>query len=432
MNRENNNLDPKYTIEESVSRVAELFKMKLYLYLLVGGIFYSLFLVITRGATYGIDTLPFWLHVIFFGSVTTFFIIALKNKKHSPYVGWLLSILFMLSTSLYLTSNLGIKSPVYHFYTALMVVSMFLIGMKFCSTIYILTNLMYLASWTKFPDMLGIEALKHMYEDDHYFYFSRVGSLCFIYFSLVFFDKLKKSQHEMILQMSRLHRDSEKHTVSKQIISGFAHEINNPLAIISSASSQLKRNPDRLDYFNKISNSVNRISEILRTLLDSIEEQESKDFELNFSELLEKVIENLGIRNLPSGKLKLIVNIDHTLFANVNEDYLYKIVNEILKNAKEAAETADHASDVLVSLKEENGWYAFEVKDNARQLPREKIEKVSTLFYTTKQDKPGRGIGLYLVSSICQKLNWKFDISINQEYTCAKILIPEDKIIVRH
>ncbi|MDB2447195.1 GHKL domain-containing protein [bacterium] len=412
-----------FSIDSSVDGVTDLFRMKLYIYLLVGGIIYSAFLFFTRAVALGMSNIGFYLHLIFLLSVIAFYIIALITKKHMPHVAWLLSILMVLATGLFVTSDLGLLSPVYQFYNALMVVSMFLVGFKYCTALYIGINIMYFSTWARLPEMLGIQFNEGMYMGDFYFYFSRIGSLTFIYFSLVFFHKLKISQHEMIIQMAKIYRDNEKHSVSKQIISGFAHEINNPLAIIDASIDQLARDPSRQKNIGKIKKSVLRVSTILKTLLESVEDRFESDYELNVSELVQKTLKDLSLSK-KSENIRVRSHIESKLFAKVSEDSLYKVVYEILKNAKEAANDAGEKTEITLSFNEHPDGYVFECTDTANLLKKESIEKCSTLFYTTKNDRPGRGIGLYMVSSICQKLDWDFGLTLSKGLTRAKVLIP--------
>ena len=282
--------------------------------------------------------------------------------------------------------------------------------------------------WLKIPALFGFVTDNSFYTDDFYFYISRIGSLAFVFAALLFFHKLKISQHDLIVHIAKIYRDNEKQSVSKQIIAGFAHEINNPLAIINASASQLERNPDRTEIILKIKKSVYRVSGILRVLLKSVEDQSEKYLEHNIDELVQKVMAEDELKNLQGTGIKLNYDVGSKFYANVDEESFSSLVRELLKNAKEAAEGNPEETTIKLSFRHADEGYIFSCWDDAFMSENQNMEVLTRLFYTTKQDRPGRGMGLYVVSSICQKLNWSFSIKRVEETTRAEVIIPRSYI----
>ena len=385
---------------------------------------YSFFLLFSRTVTLGFASSGFYLHLFFFVTVTVFYVIALITKKYMPYSVYLLSILFFLATGLFTTTDLGLLSPVSGFYQALVVVSMFLVGFKFCTVIFLLSNFVYVCAWFELPKLFNLPFNELMYGGDSYFYFSRIGSLTFIYASLVFFNNLRRSQREMLVKLALFHQESEKHSVSKQIIAGFAHEINNPLAIIKASVDQLERQPDRKQNFARISKAISRMVLIISTLLDSIDDKKISDEDINISNVLIKVISNFKKKSFKI-EPEIITDIDVSLKIKVVEISLNKVLTEIIKNAYEAIDEKKITSPrIYIKLYKNGDTLVFECIDNADLLEDKTTDRCSTLFFTTKFDKPARGVGLYLVSSICQKQYWHFDIYSSDNHTNAVLTIP--------
>ena len=68
----------------------------------------------------------------------------------------------------------------------------------------------------------------------------------------------------------------------------------------------------------------------------------------------------------------------------------------------------------ILSLNDQNEKLIFTIEDFGIGMQESVRAKIFSPFYTTKTEKKGTGLGLYIVKNICENL--KADISCTSEY----------------
>ena len=189
---------------------------------------------------------------------------------------------------------------------------------------------------------------------------------------------------------------------------GVAHEVNNPLASISSLVQSLlpsEDDPQRRTTLHTILAQITRISGTLKDLV-------------NFARPATGHLKLININQLVSDTLRIItydkrfrgVSLEPLLspelrpgFADENE--IQQVLLNLLYNAADATQGDGSTIRVVTENKQgrqggDNPLIVIRVIDNGIGIPREHLERVFDPFFSTKPAGSGVGLGL----SLCQRI----------------------------
>jgi len=259
---------------------------------------------------------------------------------------------------------------------------------------------------------------------------------------------LKQRNQELEETLSNLQQmqgslvQSEKMASIGQLTAGIAHEINNPLAFVSSNMNRLK------EYFQDITGLVNLWKEFSTTISDRIElkqnllqiETYSKDNDIDYAindfsgmiqsvndgiKRIKKIVEGLrGFAHMADGgysNAQINESIDETLTIVWNElKYKAEIIKEykalplincnlgeikqVLVNLLvNAAHSIEEKGIITIRTFVEGEYVFIKIEDTGCGIPNESLKRIFDPFYTTKPVGKGTGLGLWISSSIIEK-----------------------------
>lgn len=230
-----------------------------------------------------------------------------------------------------------------------------------------------------------------------------------------------KLAHEKLLQ-------SEKLATLGVLSSSVAHRINNPLGGLFNCVRMLKRKGDDADfrenYLTLIEEGLDSIEETVGQLLWTAGKREGEERQSDISTVLSGVVrfldyrmgkQNIGYSESISPRLKIPVP-PHDL----EELFLNTMINSI-----QAMENGGHLS---VSAKREKKNIALHIEDTGKGIPKDKLDKVFDLFYSTKKAGEGTGLGMWMTYELVVKYKGTINIqSTEGRGTSVNISIPESK-----
>ncbi len=218
------------------------------------------------------------------------------------------------------------------------------------------------------------------------------------------FDELEDSHNRLLL--------SDKMASIGLLTAGIAHEINNPLFVITGYLDVLK---DSLqgdavskEDLEEISDKLNTASQSIVKLVSGIktfariEEAQPTPIDLysaikgtlNLVSFLYKQ-ENIELQNnLADGSPMILGNIGT----------LQQVLMNLFSNAKDAMESSNEKI-ITVETREENGHVVIEVADTGCGIDPAHIDRVFSRAYTTKPVGKGSGMGLDLVRKIVREMD---------------------------
>ena len=206
-------------------------------------------------------------------------------------------------------------------------------------------------------------------------------------------------KNKAMLQQSRLAQMGE-------MISMIAHQWRQPLTAISatSASMNLKATMNTLDketsikLTNKISEYAQHLSKTINDFRnffkDNNEEKESTTFEKIVSDTLDIVQISLENENI---KVQTIFKESTTLNTYASE--VKQVVLNIIKNAEDALiERNIELPQIIIEVK----GSTLSISDNAGGIPEDILNKIFNPYFSTKKQKDGTGLGLYMSKTIIE------------------------------
>jgi len=211
-------------------------------------------------------------------------------------------------------------------------------------------------------------------------------------------EELKQAQYQIMQQ--------EKMASLGLLASGIAHEIGNPLTSISSLTQVLRRrlkDEINVDYLNTIMKNIDRISRIVRELVDF---SRPSSYELKLSDINQIVQSAVGIVKYDkrSKDIEFDLSLDPNLPGTVLvADQLLQVFINILFNAVDAMQ--GYGNKISVSTRTEDNHIIIIIKDTGCGIPPENINKIFEPFYTTKEVGKGTGLGLSVSYGIIRNFN---------------------------
>jgi signal transduction histidine kinase len=215
--------------------------------------------------------------------------------------------------------------------------------------------------------------------------------------------------------------DSEKRASLGLLVSGVAHELNNPLNNISIIAERMieeesDSSDEEMKSFNNILSQCERAKHIVENLLDFARARKSTDMEKLDTVDVVKESFNLVANQLRINKINLEQDIpDMAILINGNRSKLEQIFVSVFTNAIQAMrETGTLSVSLKTGTDDRN--VIIKINDTGPGIPEEDIKNIFEPFFTTKPVGKGTGLGL----SVCKSLVMEHDGEINVESRIGK------------
>ena len=213
------------------------------------------------------------------------------------------------------------------------------------------------------------------------------------------------------LQMEAQLTQSEKLSSIGLLAAGVAHEVNTPLAVISSYAQMLTkhmRDDERLaPVLEKITQQTFRASEIVNGLLNFSRTSGSEFTSVDLNDLLRDTLVLLE-HQFKTAQIRIQTNFDAALPSiHGNRGKLQQVILNLMLNAKDAMFGLPDASLRIATFRS-NGRVMIRIQDTGAGIAREHLHKIYDPFFTTKT-KPqegghkGTGLGLAVSYGIIQE-----------------------------
>ncbi|GAB4346450.1 MAG: PAS domain-containing sensor histidine kinase [Candidatus Abyssubacteria bacterium] len=205
-----------------------------------------------------------------------------------------------------------------------------------------------------------------------------------------------------------------------ELAGGVAHEINNPLAIISSETGVIRDMLDpqfglectpetirqELDYIDE---AVFRARDITQKLLNFVRKNEPQLVRTNLNHLLDDVVGGLKEKELAVSGVSLVRNYDPNLpEIMLDPDQMRQVFLNIVNNAGDAMDGT--GGTLTISSRCDDGVIRVTVTDTGKGMTSDQMEKIFDPFFTTKEVGKGTGLGLSISLSIVQSMGGRIEV----------------------
>ncbi len=218
-----------------------------------------------------------------------------------------------------------------------------------------------------------------------------------------------------MIQAKLMH--TEKMAAVGQLVSGVAHEVNNPLTAIMGFSDLLMENPEIPESARKdlqvILEEAQRTKEIVQNLLSFARRRPPQRQPLQINGLLHKTIA-LRSYDFANHAIEIIENFDETLPELIGDSHqLQQVFLNILNNAYDAVRVTGRPGSIVLQTRHDGAWIEVVFRDNGDGIKHP--ERIFDPFFTTKQVGEGTGLGLSICYGIVREHEGEIVCTNNQD-----------------
>lgn len=251
------------------------------------------------------------------------------------------------------------------------------------------------------------------------------------------FNEMSRKMAEDIERLRALNEHlvrAEKLAAAGALAAGVAHEVNNPLASISSLIQILQSRPpgeekeaETREMLRLISTQIERISQVLRDMLDFARQRPPARAPLDLARVVES---SLRLAAFDKGFKRLRVTIDfdeRVPKVSADPDQLQQVFLNLLLNARDAM---PDGGDLRVALRfdEDAHEVVVEFADTGHGIPKDVLPHVFDPFFTTK--RAGAGLGLAVCYGIVTAHGGRVAVESDdaQPGTTVRVVLPAEEI----
>ncbi len=247
---------------------------------------------------------------------------------------------------------------------------------------------------------------------------------------------LNTSLEERVLNEVNTRREKEKMLIQQSkmaamgdMISMIAHQWRQPLNQISyilmnieSAYEYKEMTPE---YMDKKVKEGSHLLEYMSHTIDDFRNFFKPDKERSNEQVSEVITQTLSIvqKALEAHNVKVHLQLESKTHLLIYRNELLQVLLNLISNARDAV--LAHGADtpkITIHLYEEADAVVITVSDNGDGVESEIKEKIFEPYFSTKGEKSGTGLGLYMVKTIVEgHLNGEISVENGEEGACFRI-----------
>ncbi len=224
---------------------------------------------------------------------------------------------------------------------------------------------------------------------------------------------------------------SSKLATLGEMAAGIAHEINNPLTIISGniemIEFQLRKINARVDltrYVESCERNISRITNLvssLKRMSYNNKEEVLEDVELNT--IFEDAF-SFSKEKMKHDGIKFSINVDDSsTIVNCNSLYVSQVLLNLVNNAIHAISKHEDPWIKITNKRDKNYIY-IEVTDSGKGIATDVADKIFNPFFTTKDINNGTGLGLSLSKNMAIRSGGDLNLDRGHKNTRFILKIP--------
>ena len=218
------------------------------------------------------------------------------------------------------------------------------------------------------------------------------------------------ASREVLLQRKVLEADRLSQLGS--LVSGVAHELNNPLAAIAAFAEVVKADatePGLQEAAEVIQTEALRAGRVVQTLLDFARQRPSVRGPVDIKDVVARVVA-LHRSALKKARVQAVDSIPSDVPAVIGDPQeLQQVFLNAIVNAEQAIAATGRPGKVTFSSRRAEGRLVILVEDTGPGMPREILDRVFEPFFTTKGEH-GRGLGLTISYGLVRGMGGRIDM----------------------
>ncbi len=208
-------------------------------------------------------------------------------------------------------------------------------------------------------------------------------------------------------------KHSEKLANMGQISAGIAHELNNPLGVITMYSNivldEMKHEDPLRKDIQLIVEQADRCKNIVGGLLNFARKNKIKVTEVDIVEFVKHSLSSVVI---PENVKTAVHSGMSDPWVMLDPDQMIQVFTNLEKNAVEAM---PYGGELNIYLNGDSKNVEIRIADSGTGISEEHMDKLFTPFFTTKEIGKGTGLGLPLVYGIIKMHSGKIEVKSNSD-----------------
>jgi signal transduction histidine kinase len=218
-------------------------------------------------------------------------------------------------------------------------------------------------------------------------------------------SSLKIAFNKMLLELQARQGhlvQSEKLASMGTLVFGVAHELNNPLSNIYTSSQILKEELEdddvefKRELISQIESETERAKDVVGSVLDYSRTKEKTAF--NLRRAMDETVRLMKAEVPP--KIHIVSNIPEDLKLYADKQKIQQVILNLIKNAIDAM---PGEGEVSLSASRDGHRVEIVIQDDGAGMDHETLSKVFDPFFSSKKNKKGYGLGLFIVHNIIEE-----------------------------
>jgi two-component system NtrC family sensor kinase len=195
------------------------------------------------------------------------------------------------------------------------------------------------------------------------------------------------------------------------LAAGVAHEVNTPLAVISTyaqmLAKQISGDSEKAPLLEKIARQTFRASEIVNSLLNFSRTSPTEFVGVDLNKVVNETL-TLVAHQLANARIEVKLSLDTALpCIKGNPGKLQQVFLNLFLNARDAME---NGGTLAVRSVEQDALVRITVTDSGAGIAQENLTRIFDPFFTTKAAKKGTGLGLSVSYGIVREHGGEIEV----------------------
>jgi PAS domain S-box-containing protein len=220
---------------------------------------------------------------------------------------------------------------------------------------------------------------------------------------------------------------SERLSAVGQLVSGVAHELNNPLQSILGFTELLidaEEKPELRRDLEQVRSEAVRAGKIVRNLLAFVRRSSSERTIANVNEIVKTTI-SLRSYEFGSANIRLVERYAGALPAVVvNPEEIQQVILNLILNAEQAMRAAHRGGTLTVTTECVDEMVTIEIQDDGPGVPPALAGRVFEPFFSTKEVGEGTGLGLSIAMGIAEAHGGTLTLVPSDKGACFRLALP--------